>query len=252
MAVAYFDQLRAQLDDAAMLTDVVSQGSDFIEFGGVKRHVIGYLGDFLFPPSAREPRSVPCQAESATGCSSRDSFPGPPTCWCWTSPPTISTSIRWNCWRICSQGYEGTVLLVSHDRAFLDNVATQVIAVEGNGSVREFVGGYDDWMRAREAARGAAPAPDAKHAPKTDPRVRERRQRLSFKEAKELETLPGRIETLEGEQRAIGERLADPQLYQDRAEEVAPMRERFDAIEGELMELLARWEALHALDAENR
>ncbi len=252
VAVAYFDQLRAQLDDAAMLTDVVSQGSDFIEFGGAKRHVIGYLGDFLFPPERARAKVGSLSGGERNRLLLARLFSRPANVLVLDEPTNDLDIDTLELLEDLLEGYEGTVLLVSHDRAFLDNVATQVIAVEGNGSVREFVGGYDDWMRARGAARGAAPAPDAKPAPKSDPRVRERRQRLSFKEAKELETLPGRIETLEGEQRAIGERLADPQLYQDRAEEVAPMRERFDAIEGELMELLARWEVLHALDAENR
>jgi ATP-binding cassette subfamily F protein uup len=150
------------------------------------------------------------------------------------------------------QAYTGTLFLVSHDRAFLDNVVTQVIAVDGAGTVREYAGGYDEWIRARDAGKQRVAAPDSLPVVGSGSRARERRTGLSFREAKELEAMPQRIAALEAEQRSVGERLADPLLYRDQAADVAPLRERFEAIENELLELLARWEALDTLVSEKR
>jgi ATP-binding cassette subfamily F protein uup len=247
VSVAYFDQLREQLDEEAALTDVVTQGSDFIEIDGAKRHVIGYLGEFLFPPERARAKVSSLSGGERNRLLLARLFSRPANVLVLDEPTNDLDIDTLELLEDLLQGYRGTVFLVSHDRAFLDNVVTQVIAVEGDGTVREFAGGYDDWMRARSAAPTEAQARVAAPAAATPPRPR--RSRLSFKESQELAALPDRITALETEQKTIGERLADPALYRERGSEVGVLQARFDAIERELLDLLARWEAL---DAESR
>ncbi|MFO1207129.1 MAG: ATP-binding cassette domain-containing protein [Burkholderiales bacterium] len=251
VSVAYFDQLRMQLDDDAALTDVVTQGSDFVEIEGVRRHVIGYLRDFLFPPERARAKVSSLSGGERNRLLLARLFSRPANVLVLDEPTNDLDIDTLELLEDLLQGYRGTVFLVSHDRAFLDNVVTQVIAVEGDGSVREFAGGYDDWMRSRSAgaAEVARPAAQAATPPAAAAPPRARRSRLSFKETQELATLPDRIAVLEAEQKAIGEQLADPALYRERGSEVGPLQARFDAIECELLDLLARWEAL---DAESR
>ena len=254
VAVAYFDQLRAQLDEDAGLTDVITQGSDFVEIDGVRRHVIGYLGDFLFPPERARAKVSSLSGGERNRLLLARLFSRPANVLVLDEPTNDLDIDTLELLEDLLQGYRGTVFLVSHDRAFLDNVVTQVIAVEGDGTVREFAGGYDDWMRARSAptvevaAPVVSPAPSAAATAATAP-PRARRSRRSFKETQELAALPDRIAALEAEQKTIGAALAAPELYRERGGEVGSLQARFDAIEGELLKLLARWEAL---DTESR
>jgi ATP-binding cassette subfamily F protein uup len=151
------------------------------------------------------------------------------------------------------QDYAGTLFVVSHDRAFLDNVVTQVIAFEGAGVLREYAGGYSDWERQRRSA----PAPDAdaaQHAPRmpvSDTRATTQatpRTKLSYKEARELAALPEKIRALEEEQQRITRELGDPAVYRDAADRVKGLQQRYSALEEELMACLVRWEALDARD----
>jgi ATP-binding cassette subfamily F protein uup len=146
--------------------------------------------------------------------------------------------------------YSGTVFLVSHDRTFLDNVVTQVIVAEGNGQWREYVGGYSDWERMRPALTPAtAPSKPAKSENKTSAKEAapaNKSKKLSYKEQRELETLPDLIAQLEAEQKMIAERLADPELYRQQADEVQRLNQRFAAIDEELMVNLEKWEAIEA------
>jgi ATP-binding cassette subfamily F protein uup len=226
---------------------VVSQGSDFLEIDGEKRHVIGYLGDFLFPPERARAKVSSLSGGERNRLLLARLFSRPANVLVLDEPTNDLDIDTLELLEDLLQHYRGTVFLVSHDRAFLDNVVTQVIAVEGDGTVREFAGGYDDWMRARAGTIPRARAPERRLAVQPAPRAR--RVRLTFKETQELEALPGRIAALEAEQRTIGARLADPALYREQAGEVGPLQARFDAIESELLDLLARWEAL---DAESR
>jgi ATP-binding cassette subfamily F protein uup len=252
VTVAYFDQQRTQLDDDALLTDVVSQGSDFLEIGGQRRHVIGYLGDFLFPPERARARVGSLSGGERNRLLLARLFSRPANVLVLDEPTNDLDIDTLELLEALLQAYTGTLFLVSHDRAFLDNVVTQVIAVEGAGTVREYAGGYDEWIRARDAGKQRVAAPDSLPVVGSGSRARERRTGLSFREAKELEAMPQRIAALEAEQRSVGERLADPLLYRDQAADVAPLRERFEAIENELLELLARWEALDTLVSEKR
>ena len=141
------------------------------------------------------------------------------------------------------QEYSGTLFLVSHDRAFLDNVVTQTIAHEGGGVWKEYAGGYADWQR---ALRGQTSESDRVSSVPQTPRVSSKRKKLSFKEARELETLPEKLVALETEQKALAQRLADPSIYKDRTVDVKALNLRNEAIDAELTGLLARWEELEA------
>ncbi|PKO63492.1 MAG: ABC transporter ATP-binding protein, partial [Betaproteobacteria bacterium HGW-Betaproteobacteria-17] len=148
------------------------------------------------------------------------------------------------------QEYSGTVLIVSHDRTFLDNVVTQSIVFEGDGKLTEIVGGYADWQawKAQQAKAAQQPASARPPAAAASPKPAAKSS-LSYKEARELEALPVQIQALEAEQEALAARLADPTLYQDQPQEVAALHARTQAIEAELLGALARWEALEAKQA---
>ena len=241
VSVAYFDQFRSALDDSATLADTISPGSDFIEIDGARKHVISYLGDFLFPPErARAPVQSLSGGERNRLLLAR-LFSRPANVLVLDEPTNDLDIETLELLEELLQDYAGTILLVSHDRAFLDNVVTQTIAFEGDGRWKEYAGGYADWLRARTVA-----AADAEK--KTGgPQARARRPaKLSFNETRELEGLPAKLAALEAEQKSLAAELADPSVYQDRSKDVRALNARHDAIEAELLELLARWEALEA------
>ena len=142
--------------------------------------------------------------------------------------------------------YSGTLLLVSHDRAFLDNVVTSTLVLEGDGRVGEYVGGYSDWLRQRPQAREEAEEKKADER-RERPAKKARPKKRSYKENRELEVLPAQIEALESEQRSLHSKLSDPELYKQAGDEVAAVRERLEALEGELETAYARWEELESL-----
>ena len=148
------------------------------------------------------------------------------------------------------QEYTGTLFLVSHDRAFLDNVVTQVIAFEGDGVLREYVGGYSDWVRQRPRPAEKTHSGHEEEKPSASLRSKARSARLSYKEMRELEALPRNIAALEGEQSAITAELAAPQVYRDQPQRVQALQQRYAEIESELMKSLARWEELEARQLE--
>ena len=243
VAVAYFDQLRTALDDEATLADTISPGSDFVEIEGARKHVISYLGDFLFAPErARSPVKSLSGGERNRLLLAR-LFSRPANVLVLDEPTNDLDIETLELLEELLQDYAGTILLVSHDRAFLDNVVTQTIAFEGEGRWKEYAGGYADWVR----ARGSAERPNVTKG--SVPGVTERTRRpakLSYNETRELEALPAKLEALENEQRELAERLADPALYQDRSADIVALNARHEALETELLELLARWEELEA------
>ncbi|NWG30101.1 MAG: ATP-binding cassette domain-containing protein [Rhodocyclaceae bacterium] len=245
LEIAYFDQFRAQLDPEATLADVISPGSEWVEIAGTKKHVVGYLGDFLFAPQrARSPVKSLSGGEKNRLLLAR-LFARPANVLVLDEPTNDLDIETLDLLEDLLQDYPGTVFLVSHDRAFLDAIVTQTIAAEGEGRWREYAGGYSDWaahQRARREAEHDAPplsksALVARHEAKTNP------GRLSWKEQQELKALPERISALETEQRELARRLEDPTLYDDprQAQAVAG---RLAAIDDELLTLLERWESL--------
>ncbi len=247
ISVAYFDQFRTALDPDATLIDVISPGSDFVEIGGQRKHVIGYLEDFLFAPErSRSPVKSLSGGERNRLLLAR-LFAQPANVLVLDEPTNDLDIETLELLEQLLQDYSGTLFLVSHDRVFLDNVVTQTMAAEGDGVWREYAGGYADWQRARKAkpaagsgsGKSALAAPAQKSAPSA-------KSKLSWKEQRELEELPNRIATLEQEQTALAARMEDPAIHSSGSGEAATIVARLDAIEQELFKLLDRWEKLEA------
>ena len=248
LSIAYFDQMREQLDPDRTVAETISPGSEWIEIGGQRKHVMSYLGDFLFPPRRA---SAPVRTLSG-GERNRLLLArlfARPTNLLVLDEPTNDLDIEsLELLEDTLQAYSGTLLLVSHDRAFLDSVATQVLLAEGGGRWREYVGGWSDAMRQRTPA--AAPAPQAApvlvargvSSPSTA--APERSRKLGFKEQRELQDLPGLIESLEREQAALTDSMNTPEYFRRDARLLRADQERLEAIEGRLLELLERWELL--------
>ena len=239
---AYFDQLREALDPEKTVAETIAGGSDWVELNGGKKHVMSYLGDFLFPPSrAQSPVRILSGGERNRLLLAR-LFARPANVLVLDEPTNDLDIESLELLEAALQDYAGTLLLVSHDRAFLDNVVTQTIVAEGGGLWREYAGGYSDWIRQRPARVEETPP-----APKATPRERERtRVKLSYKETRELEALPSEIEALEAEQHALTARMSAPDYYRQTAGVLRADQLRCSEIEAQLMQKLELWEALEA------
>jgi ATP-binding cassette subfamily F protein uup len=251
LQIAYFDQMRAQLNEEASLADTISPGSDWVEINGQRKHVMTYLSDFLFAPErARSPVKSLSGGERNRLLLAR-LFAKPANVLVLDEPTNDLDIDTLELLEELLEDYSGTVFLVSHDRTFLDNVVTQVIVAEGDGVWREYVGGYTDWERVRATSSQAAPAKsagktEAKATAREAPGAPAKAKKLSYKEQRELETLPGLIADLESEQKAISEKLADPELYKQRPDEVQRLNQRFAEIDDLLLESLEKWETIEA------
>ena len=256
LQVAYFDQMREQLNEEASLADTISPGSDWVEINGQRKHVMTYLGDFLFPPErARSPVKTLSGGERNRLLLAR-LFAKPANVLVLDEPTNDLDIDTLELLEQLLEDYEGTVFLVSHDRTFLDNVATQVFVAEGDGLWKEYIGGYEDWERVKKSQAEATPKEVAKTASNAVSSAKPREQtpdapsskpkKLSFKEQRELEQLPQQIADLEAEQASISERLADPELYRKQPDEVQKLNQRFAEIDQLLMDSLERWEAIEA------
>ena len=248
LKVAYFDQLREQLDPEATLADMISPGSDWVEVGGERKHVISYLGDFLFPAQrARSPVRMLSGGERNRLLLAR-LFAQPANLLVLDEPTNDLDIESLELLEQRLQDYTGTLLLVSHDRRFLDNVVTQTLAAEGGGSWREYVGGYSDWLRQSSpspAAESRGKAPRETSGPAT-PSPPKPRTRLGHKEQRELTSLPGEIEALEQEQAAITTGMSAPDYHLQGAPQIRADRKRLEEIETLLLTKYDRWEALEA------
>ena len=248
LKVAYFDQLREQLDPEATLADMISPGSEWVEAGGERKHVLSYLGDFLFPAQrARSPVRMLSGGERNRLLLAR-LFAQPANLLVLDEPTNDLDIESLELLEQRLQDYAGTLLLVSHDRRFLDNVVTQTVAAEGGGSWREYVGGYSDWLQQRSAAPTAHPPVRAPREAAIPPAAAppKPRTRLGHKEQRELASLPGEIEALEQEQAAITGRMGAPDYHLQGAAQIRTDRKRLEEIETLLLAKFDRWEALEA------
>ncbi len=249
--IAYFDQMREQLDEEATLADTISPGSDFVEIGTERKHVISYLEDFLFPPQrSRSPVKSLSGGERNRLLLAR-LFARPTNVLVLDEPTNDLDIDTLELLESLLQEYKGTLFLVSHDREFLENTVTQVIAFEGNGALDEFGGGYDDWLRysqqkqsaklvaQKEAAKPITKAPNIEKSPA---------QKLSSNEKKELEKLPQEIEILEKEQADISAQFSNPDIYREQPELVKKLQARVTEIEAEIETKMERWEKLEKLN----
>ncbi|WP_288128302.1 ATP-binding cassette domain-containing protein [Thiomonas sp.] len=265
LTVAYFDQMRTALDADATLADTISPGSEWIEIGGTRKHVMSYLGDFLFAPArANSPVKSLSGGERNRLLLAR-LFARPANVLVLDEPTNDLDIDTLELLEQLLQSFDGTVFLVSHDRRFLDNVVTSTIVSESTpehpGRWREYEGGVQDWLvqaqRARSLAaaqaggggkRGEAARAEALQAaaPAVAAAPAKAKRKLSYKEQRELQELPQRIAALEAEQKALGAQLADPDFYKTAPQRAGELQARYAAIEEEMLELLARWEALEA------
>ncbi len=245
--VSYLDQHRAQLDEEKTVQDNVANGSDHVTINGNRRHVIGYLQDFLFAPErARSPVKVLSGGERNRLLLAK-LFTLPSNVLVLDEPTNDLDIETLDLLEELLLEYSGTVLLVSHDRTFINNVATSTLVFEGVGKITEYVGGYDDWLRQRKPA--GAQIVQTGQLPRKEPvRVQsERKRKLTFKEQKELEALPARIEDLEQEQERIIQMMADPAFYRESGAKVTEYTDRLEVLKKELAEAYERWEQLEAI-----
>ncbi|MFT3813853.1 MAG: ATP-binding cassette domain-containing protein [Acidovorax sp.] len=251
LQVAYFDQMRQAIDLDATLEDFISPGSEWIEIGGQRKHVKSYLGDFLFSPArAHSPVRSLSGGERNRLLLAR-LFARPANVLVLDEPTNDLDIDTLDLLEELLQGYDGTVFLVSHDRTFLDNVVTSTIASEGDGLWREYEGGVQDWLTQSRRSRALAPAAvktevSSKNEPqpRQDKREQLSKKKLSYKEQRELEQLPGEIAALEAEQKSIQDALADGTLYAKEGQRAAALHAREAEIEELLMAALERWTAL--------
>ena len=253
MEVVYFDQFRDQIDDNRTVADNIANGNTTVTVDGRSRHVISYLQDFLFTPDrARTPARVLSGGERNRLLLAR-LFTKPANVLVMDEPTNDLDAETLDLLEDLLVEFKGTLLLVSHDRDFLDEVVTSTLVFEGDGRIGEYIGGYADWVREKERAvakaklvpvekpkAAATPAPAPKAAKASSAR------KLSSKELKELEALPARIEALEQEQATLGAKLSDPAFYKNEPGKFAEVKTRLDAIEREHAVAFARWEELEA------
>lgn len=254
LEIAYFDQLREQLDLDATVADTVANGSDFIEIAGVKKHVMSYLGDFLFAPArARSPvRSLSGGEKNRLMLAKL--FTKPANLLVMDEPTNDLDLETLELLEEKLINYDGTLLLVSHDRAFLDNVVTSVLVLDGSGLVQEFIGGYSDWLE-YSAKQDKALTLDNKKTetvkPTTDKPVKATaKKKLSYKEQQELAQLPTLIEQLETKQAALNALINSADFYKQMSSDSQKVAETMDGlkqVEAELNAAYQRWEALDAL-----
>jgi len=250
--VAYFDQFRNQLDDDATLIDTISPGSDTVEIGGQRKHVIGYLEEFLFPAERARAKVSALSGGERNRLLLARLFARPANILVLDEPTNDLDIDTLELLEQLLQDYQGTVILVSHDRAFLDNVVTQSIVFAGEGRLLELPGGYSDWLawRARQDAGKAAPVSGSTKSGRRDAcatgegaSAKAKKSGLSYKEQKELDALPKQIAALEAEQADLARQLSDPAVYADHAR-ATTLSARSVEIDEALLVLLARWEEL--------
>ena len=254
LQVAYFDQMRDALDLDATLEDFISPGSEWIEIGNQRKHVKSYLGDFLFSPARSGSPVRSLSGGERNRLLLARLFARPANVLVLDEPTNDLDIDTLELLEDLLQNYDGTVFLVSHDRAFLDNVVTSTIVFEGDGLWREYEGGVQDWLtqsrRAQalasaSARRRAGPRPGTlRRRPATPPVAAPAKKKLSYKEQRELEGLPALIESLEQEQKAIHDELADGSLYANDVARASSLSERSAQIDNELTAALERWETL--------
>ena len=245
LEVAYFDQHRELLDDNKSVAENVGDGYEHVTVNGKTRHIIGYLEDFLFPPErARSPVKVLSGGERNRALLAK-LFTKPSNVLVMDEPTNDLDTDTLELLEEMLMEYEGTVLLVSHDREFLNNIVTSTIVFESAGRLAEYAGGYDDWL----SQRGPL-APAQKNKPIKQEKPRQKRERpriLTFKEKKELEALPALIEALEAERERLFEILADPDFYRNDGSRVVEAKTRIEEIEREIAQTYERWELLESI-----
>ncbi len=251
LEVGYFDQLRAQLDDEQSVIENVAHGQDMLVINGRRRHIIGYLEDFLFSPERSKTLVRFLSGGERNRLLLARLFSKPSNVLVLDEPTNDLDAETLELLESLLVDYAGTILLVSHDRAFLNNVATQTLVFEGNGVVKEYAGGYDDWKQQRagqEPDETPAGAKKAALSTKTSARTPKPRPRtLNHQEQRELQQLPGQIEAWEAEQNLLHQQMSAPEFYQQSGATIAEFKEKLETLHEQLTAAYARWEMLESL-----
>ena len=248
--VAYFDQFRSSLNDNDTVFDTIGQGNDYVEIGQQRKHVIGYLEEFLFSPARAHSPVKSLSGGERNRLLLAKLFTRPANILVLDEPTNDLDIDTQELLEELLRDYQGTVFLVSHDRTFLDNVVTQSIVFKGNGVLKEYIGGYQDYIDAQK--REEALQPPAKIEVKNNPvndksKTKNRRNdKLSFNEQRELNALPEEIAALENEQIQLTEKLSDPEIFKNDYKQAAAWQTRISEIEEILLQKLERWETLEA------
>ncbi|GLQ50731.1 ABC transporter ATP-binding protein [Dyella flava] len=251
LQIAYFDQHRAQLNDALNALDNVAEGREYIELNGQRKHIIGYLQDFLFSPERARAPITRLSGGERNRLLLAKLFAQPSNLLVMDEPTNDLDVETLELLEELLTEYKGTLLLVSHDREFLDNVVSSTLVLEGDGTVGEYVGGYSDWLRQKAAGRRpgentlAATAPAQKvEAPAPAADSDKPKRKLSYKDARELEQLPARIEQLEADVAARADAMNDPSFYQQDNAAIQRANEALAKVQADLDTAYARWAEL--------
>jgi ABC transport system ATP-binding/permease protein len=243
LKTAYFDQQRAQLDPDKSVRDNVSEGSDTVTIGGRKKHVIGYLGDFLFPPERANSPVASLSGGERNRLLMARLFTQPANLLVFDEPTNDLDAETLELLEELLGEFTGTLLLVSHDRSFIDNVVTSILAFEGDGVWSEYVGGYQDWLRQKRVRN--APKAAAQPSPRAAPaKPAATKKRLSYKEQRELDAMPQTIDALEAAQNELQQRIAARDFYKQDKAAIAETLAAFEKSQTQLAAAYARWEQL--------
>ncbi|WP_437185723.1 ATP-binding cassette domain-containing protein [Planctomicrobium sp. SH668] len=246
LQVIYFDQLREQIEEEKTVAENVGEGLETIEVNGTRKHIIGYLQDFLFTPDrARRPARYLSGGERNRMLLARI-FKRPSNVMVLDEPTNDLDQETLELLEELVDNYPGTVLIVSHDRAFLNNVVTSTLVLDGDGTVREFDGGYDDYLRQRELAEKSQPVEQPAVVQKGAPakQVSPAKVKLTYKERQELDAIPGKIQKWEEEQSLIHDKMADPSFFKQPAALISTTTEQLNQIAANLKTAYERWEIL--------
>ncbi len=254
LEIVYFDQLRGQLDDDKTVLDNVADGTDRVVLNGKTRHIIGYLQDFLFSPERSRSLVKVLSGGERNRLLLAKLFARPSNLLVMDEPTNDLDIETLELLEELLLNYPGTLLLVSHDRTFLNNVVTSTLVFEGEGRVAEYIGGYDDWLMQKPKENTDNSIPGKKEKKKEDKKLRSptpvRPRKLTNKEKEELETLPQRIEELEAEQEELYQRMSDPDFYKQQGEKIVVVNQRLKELKQELAAAYRRWEELEELQAQ--
>jgi ATP-binding cassette subfamily F protein uup len=246
LQVAYFDQLRGQLDETKTVRDNIVEGNDFIVFNGEKRHVISYLRDFLFPPDrCRTPVHVLSGGEKNRLLLAK-LFTQPSNVIVLDEPTNDLDTETLELLEDLLFNFQGTLLMVSHDRSFLNNVVTSTIVFEGNGLLTEYAGGFDDWLLQRPEPATKIPPEKKEKKPSSQPAPVTKPVKLGYMEEREFKALPQKIESLESRQKSLYDAMADPDFYKKDKVEISRIQSELETLEKDIETAYERWESLEA------
>ncbi|MDA3869850.1 MAG: ATP-binding cassette domain-containing protein [Gammaproteobacteria bacterium] len=245
-SIAYFDQMRDQLDEEASVLDNLSEGREYIEINGARKHVIGYLQDFLFAPDrARSPVKALSGGERNRLLLAR-LFSKPANILVLDEPTNDLDVETLELLEELVSNYSGTILLVSHDREFVNNVVSSTLVFQSDGAVNEYIGGYDDWLRQRTEANDKPVTGKTGKPVQKEAKERSQKNKISYKEQRDLDALPIKIEQLETELKQLHEQMAEPDFFQQEKDEIVKAQSTLQQSEQALAESYKRWEELEA------